>query len=172
MQAARRDLLIGIGAAIIGAGFLFAVQDQRGVMTSDVIGGAWFPRATAGMIALFGIVLAIQSGISLRHAAKPSAQELEVAAADAPTRSHGQLVVAGTIALCALYVWALGWIGFLPATAMFLFCLQVLLASALDLDIRFLPITAVSVATPVVIYVLFTRVLGTILPEGTLIPSP
>jgi len=159
----KRDFWIGVGCVVVGGALLASVRDRPGLMTSDVLGSSWFPRTALGCMVLMGLVLALSNLRALARPGRPSDSAAPVAGPD----WRRLIAVWGTVALVAAYVAMLPAAGFVLATPIFLLGAQVFVVLVTGQALRPWTIAGVAAGATAVIYLVFTRVLGQWLPEGT-----
>lgn len=149
MSDKKKNLLLSVLFLALGA-FIFAESLGIKHMMKNDVGSAFFPKVIAVMILA---VAAIRLVMALREK-------------DTEAKRSGSDMKGGwmTIALIAVYVLVFEPVGFLISTAIYLFLQMLVLTPA---EKRKLPLLGIiSVAAPIIIYVLFVYVINTPLPKG------
>ena len=181
MAKAKRDLCLGIGFAIFGIFMLVSIEDQPSIMASDELGSSWYPRAVLAAMVIVAASLVVGNLLILcrrstrRSTARESAWRVMWLYLTGLIRTAGTIgirpliTVWGTIAILVSYVVMIELFGFVVSTLIFLVSYQVFLAKCLVKPIKVMKILAIGVFSTLVIYLVFTQVLGLWLPEGSLV---
>ena len=149
MTDKKKNILVSGLFLVFGAFVFFESLGIKHMMKNDV-GSAFFPRVIS--IAIMAVA-AIRLVLALRE------KEGQAKASKADMKGGWE-----TILLVGAYVLAFNSVGFLISTAIYLFLQMLVLTPA---DKRSIPLLgAVSLITPVFIYVLFVYIIHTPLPKG------
>lgn len=164
-----RDVIGGLAATAIGAGYLAMAATIRTSALSDAVGPAGLPKVLGAAMLGLGLILTAKGLLAGRTAAVPGSPEAEDEAegpdAGPPHAAPATalLRVAGLVAIGAAYLLVVRTIGYAPAIAL------LIAATALHGGVRpGMRLVAIAVAGAAAYYVLFVLVLGIPLPAGRL----
>ena len=161
-----RDLIGGVAAIAIGAGYLLMSLSLRESALADAVGPAGFPKILAWTMIGLGAVLCVQSLLALRPRGvvgpapeAPADEDLDAEARRAGW--GGALRAAGMLALGAGYLIVVRHIGYVPAIAL------LILAVALYQGVAFSwRLVAVAGFGALHYWAVFVQLLGIPLPAG------
>ena len=136
----RRKVDVVLSTILIIASLIILTNDNlvEGGAETD-LGSMFLPRIVAGLIILFAGTIAIQSLGKLLKGAEMEGQELII------TNGFSGIII--YIGIFIAYWLSVPHVGFLVATPVIMFCIAVLLGGR-----NWLPITAVCVITPLLIF--------------------
>jgi putative tricarboxylic transport membrane protein len=167
-----RNLVGGIAAIVIGAGYFVMTLGIRESALADAVGPAGFPKALAYSMIALGAILCAQALLASRagRAAGPaSAGAVPVPAdddLDAEARESGLgglARVAGMLALGIVYLLIIRYLGYIPSVALLI--IAVALYQGAPFSWR---VIAIGVAGALVYWIIFVWLLGIPLPGGLL----
>jgi putative tricarboxylic transport membrane protein len=166
----RADLVVGGALAVLAVAYVVgAARLPTNVATRTDLGPNVYPLALGGGLLVAVAVLVI--GAVVRRPATSAGQPT---ASMEPTATHTawrRLLV--VLAATGVYVWLLGMVGFILASTVYLaFCARLIDDQGRYRGVRGAAVpVAYGLLTSVVIYVLFDRLLGVLLPPGLLFPA-
>ena len=151
MTNKKRNLIVSVLFLAFGIFLFVQAMGIKQMMKNDV-GSGFFPKVIGVAIIVVAIIRLIMTLREPEKEAKKSSSDMK----------GGWL----TIVLIAAYVVAFNTLGFLIATALFLFLEMLVLTPA---EKRNLPLLLViSIVAPIAIYALFTYAINSPLPKGIL----
>ncbi|MFQ5898768.1 MAG: tripartite tricarboxylate transporter TctB family protein [Candidatus Methylomirabilia bacterium] len=153
MGRRRGDFWVGATLCGLSVALYFAVPYYANTTEGTVLTPASFPLGLSALIAGLSAIVAIAG---FRQA--PSALH-----GDEPTGSRSLIVVLATVAVTAVYIAAMPWLGYLLSTALALCLLSLLYGNR-----RILGIAAMMVLVPPALFFFFERVMLVLLPRGGL----
>jgi hypothetical protein len=166
-----RDLIGGVAAIVIGAGYLAMAMGLRESALADAVGPAGFPKALAWTMIGLGLILVAQAVWALRrsHAAHapagvapaPTDDDLDAQARRAGLA--GALRAAGMLGLGIGYLVVIPWLGYIPSVALLIIAAALYQGAALSWRVF-----AIGVAGALAYWLVFVRLLGIPLPGGWL----
>ena len=167
-----RDLIGGLAAILIGAGYLTMALQIRASALSDTVGPAGFPKALAALMIGLGIVLCGRALIAGRRrrvavTAVPESGTAE-AAADADSEREfsgfgGLVRAAGMLAIGIAYLLIVRAVGYVPAVAALIVAAALYGGAALSWRVF-----AIGIGGALVYWLVFVLFLGIPLPGGPL----
>jgi hypothetical protein len=166
-QSAMRDLIGGIAAIAIGAGYLAMALGLRESALADAVGPAGFPKALAWAMIGLGAILVAQALWVART--RPAADAVPAPAdddLDAEARrsgAAGALRAAGMLGLGVGYLLIIPWLGYVPSVALLIIAAALYQGAALSWRVF-----AIGVAGALAYWLIFVRLLGIPLPGGWL----
>lgn len=180
MRAAQRDLVSGAFLLLLALGLHLAA---RAIPVKFPIGvdSGFFPEVVSGALGLFALVILVQGFRKRKRNGQESAEGTEAGQKDtrvsvvrAGVVRAGVVRAGAVLALIALYGAGLAVVGFVPATLIFLTLLIRLLTppeayrpEAYRPDARrLIAAFAISLATTLVVYAVFTYGFEVMLPSG------
>ncbi|MBC8128753.1 MAG: tripartite tricarboxylate transporter TctB family protein [Rhizobiaceae bacterium] len=154
-----KDLGLGLIALVFSAIYIVEASRIRTSALGDSVGAGGVPMILGWMMAGTAVVLILHQ-LWLRRTGKlvPAAVS---EAFERPGRTFA--IAAGVVAMAAVYIASLRWLGYIPATALLL--AGMLLYQGVGLSRR---LFVVPVAGSLVLWLLFDAVLGLNLPSGLL----
>ena len=153
-RALRREVGVGLVVMAIGAWYYW----QSGFLptkAADPLGPAAYPKLLALVIIFFGILHIVVSYFR-RFRLKEEEDTLQGRA-----RLVGNLRIAGVVAVTGVYVLLMEPLGYVASTFLYVLGLPVLVG---ERSARGLVVS--TVVMTVILYVVFVRVLGVLVPEG------
>ena len=185
MRAAKRDLVSGAFLLLLAFGLHLAARAIPAKFPIGVDSG-FFPEVVSGALGLLALVILVQSFRKRRRNGHESADETEagqnanrLSVARAGVVREGVVRAGAVLALIVLYGAGLAVAGFLPATLIFLTLLIRLLTppeasrpettrpeTSRHEGRRLIAAFAVSLATTLVVYAVFTYGFEVLLPSG------
>jgi hypothetical protein len=164
-----RNLIGGVAAILIGAGYLTMALRLRESALADAVGPAGFPKLLAGSMMVLGIILCVQSLLAkrARRASAPVAaggQIPEDEDLDADARRSGWIGTrraAGMLALGIAYLIIVPYLGYVPSIALLIVAAALYQGAAWSWRLP-----AVAAAGAVVYWLVFVQLLGIPLPAG------
>jgi drug/metabolite transporter (DMT)-like permease len=155
-----KDLIVGAFSVLFGI-FMFVASGQyHRTAASDPLGPAAFPRALAVLSLFLGLIILVKGLISKERTAR---------AAEGPADDEKHLIESPTvrlwvsIALFAVYIAVMPFLGFFISTLLFVVCFMFLLDAG-----NWVKIGLSGLLVSGVIYVIFYYVLQVFLPKGPL----
>jgi putative tricarboxylic transport membrane protein len=166
-----RDLIGGLAAILIGAGYLALALQIRASALSDTVGPAGFPKLLAAIMIGLGVILCGRALIATRRrmAASPVAVGGPAeAAAEADSESEfsglgGLARAAGMLAIGIAYLLIVRVVGYVPAVAALIVAAALYGGAVLSWRVF-----AIGIAGAVLYWLVFVLFLGIPLPGGPL----
>jgi hypothetical protein len=164
---AMRDLIGGIAAIVIGAGYLAMASGLRESALADAVGPAGFPTALAWAMIGLGAILVMQALWAVRAtraahpAPTPADEDLDAEARRSGVA--GVLRAAGMLGLGIAYLLVIPWLGYIPSIALLIVAAALYQGAALSWRVF-----AIGIAGALAYWLIFVRLLGIPLPAGWL----
>ena len=169
----QRNLVTGIGALVIGVGYLAMAFQLRASALADAVGPAGLPKVLGVLMIAFGLILCAQALLAGRKVAQPSAAAAVVApdgTVEAEPEDEGKSVslfglakAGGLLAIAVLYLLVIRVVGYPIAIGALLIALT--LYGGVKPTWR---VFAIGIAGAAVFWIVFVEVLGLPLPAGVL----
>lgn len=168
----RRNLVTGLCALLLGAGYLAMAMQLRTSALADAVGPAGVPRVLGVLMMAFGAILSVQALQAGRRAPKSAfaAAALTGGAAPEPDGDEAETVglagiakAAGLLAIAIAYLLIVKTVGYLVAVCA-LFCAASIYGGT-KVSWR---VFAISIGGALVFWILFVEILGIPLPGGIL----
>lgn len=161
-----RDLIGGVAAIAIGAGYVLMSLGLRESALADAVGPAGFPKILAVAMIGLGVILCVQSLLALRPlgAGAPAPDDGADEDLDAEARRAGwggALRAAGMLALGAGYLLVVRHIGYVPAIALLILAVALYQGAAFSWRL-----VAIAALGAVLYWAVFVQLLGIPLPAG------
>jgi hypothetical protein len=168
-----RDLIGGIAAIGIGAGYLVMALGLRRSALADAVGPAGFPKALAFAMLALGLVLCAQALLAARTrraalsaraapAEPPPGDDIDAEASD--IGGAGVARAAGMLALGVAYLVVVPYLGYVPSIALLIVAAALYQGTALSWRV-----VSVGIAGAIIYWLVFVWLLGIPLPAGKLI---
>lgn len=159
-----RDLITGSATLGCSALLFWASNDVKD-FASIGVGAAFLPRLTAILFLIVGAIIVFQ-GLHPKTSPKTAKAETQPEQTEQPVVFGGISAVALSIALMLIYVLLLDYLGFLLASALYVF-LQILVLNK-NAPRHYLKFALAALIPAVLAYVLFVNVFQISLPVGLL----
>lgn len=154
------DLLLGLVALGVSAGYLYEASRIAESLLADVVGAGGVPTALGWAMAALGMILCVRGVLSFAPAKIAAAPSVAGSNPCAPMRPH--LLALGMLAILMVYVVVVPHVGYVAATALLIGAVARFAGVSFD---RNLPLVAI--AGGLVLWLLFDPVLGISLPVGS-----
>ena len=165
-----RDLIGGLAAILIGAGYLAMAVQIRASALSDTVGPAGFPKLLAAIMIGLGVILCGRALIANRARAVPKGAGVSVAPAADELESESEFSglgglarAGGMLAIGILYLLIVRTVGYVPAVAALIIAAALYGGAALSWRVF-----AIGIAGAVLYWLVFVLFLGIPLPGGPL----
>ena len=158
MHESRRESFgFAIASALLGI-FTLIGASKIEVGSSLGRGAEFLPKVVGWIFLLLALLFLIKGLLSAKEDLKEKTEK--------EYDKDSLLRFLGTIVLFVLYVLLFKSVGFIIMTAVFIFC-QILLMAAPE-DRKILPALAISIIVPIILYIIFGRLLHMAIPDGIL----
>ncbi|MBO0905907.1 tripartite tricarboxylate transporter TctB family protein [Jiella sonneratiae] len=163
-MANRRDLIGGLAAIAIGAGYLSMALEIRHSALDDAVGPAGLPKVLAFLMIGLGAILCVKAALAGGPARPAGPVSDEAATAEATgIRFSGIARAGGLLAIAAAYLLVVHPLGYLPSIFMLLVAASLYGGAALTWRVF-----AIGAGGAVFYWLLFVQLLGIPLPPGIL----
>lgn len=170
MNNKYRDVISSVFVIALAIFIAYFSKDIRTVKFTSV-GANFFPRIIAVMLGGLGVILLITSIMEVKRRGLNSVDnKTAVKEVTSSGSKKGGIISRNadwvSVILIMAYVFSMGKLGFIIASIVYLFLQMVVLSTAGK--VKFMSLGLVAVISPVVIYLIFTKIFGLMLPSGIL----
>lgn len=170
MKNKYRDVVSSVFVIALAIFIAYFSKDIR-VLKYTSVSANFFPRIIAVMLGGLGIIQLIISILEVKKSGLNSATNNTDVKEDTHTESKiGGIISRNadwvSVILIMAYVFSLGKLGFIISSTVYLFLQMIVLSKAEKR--KYMSLGLVAVIAPVVIYLIFTKVFGLMLPAGIL----
>lgn len=163
----RRNLVTGLCALLLGAGYLAMAMQLRASALADAVGPAGVPRVLGVLMMAFGAILSVQALLAERRAPKSALADgtASEAAGDgsATVGLAGIAKAAGLLVIAIAYLLIVKTVGYLVAVSALLCAASIYGGTKVSWRVF-----AISIGGGLVFWILFVEILGIPLPSGIL----